>query len=152
LTRGQFFFVVTLAIIIGLVIWAVPEVKRRFISDALEVKVKFLSVEDDDEVEYNDTTVPKRVTVMDIYFPLGSEPGNISELEVRDEAGKSVDVIWSPPEVTTMEDSRQTRWRIKYAFFPPGFQGGMLRNKVRELKYMHVPTPPYSAPADDWNR
>jgi hypothetical protein len=148
LKTGVILFVVGLGVILGLLCWGVPELKRRFIGEALQVKMVFTMSEDNNSVELDDAIVSRRVTIVDIFFPMGSEPGNTGELEVRNEKGQHVDVTWDKPEVTPLEDSRQTKWHIQYAFFPVGFQKGVLWNKTRELCRFTIPPSPYVAPAE----
>ena len=149
MSRGVLYFlIIFVAVILVGYFWAIPAMKRRFLGESLQVKVNFLMAVDETSVAYNDTTVARTVVVMDVFFPMGSEPDSPNELEVRDDGGHVLDVYWDRPEIQTDEDKRLTRWRFKYAFFPYGFRKGVLRDKARDLYYLKLPPVPYNPPLE----
>ena len=142
--RGLVIFLSIVAAVAVLGIWGLPWLKQTMFGESRQTLVNILSAEDDYEVEQATGTgkkiVSKTVVGMQIDFPMGSAPENTSELKVKSDEGKFLDVIWVGPE--TKEDNPDkgiSRWTFREVFFPMGFRQGALWNQYRELCYFKLP-------------
>jgi hypothetical protein len=138
--------IVIALVIAALVYFGIPALKRSFIGNSLQTRVKILVAEDDPNCQTlkGDEKIPKTVLEMDIFFPMGSAPENVTDLNVTDDSNQQLEVIWTPAEKEDLPDQALTRWHIREAYFPFGFRQGTLREKTKDLTYFKVPQVPYN--------
>jgi hypothetical protein len=144
--RGPVIIILIIAALVGGMYVAIPMLKRSFLGNSLQTRVKILAAEDDPncQTQKGDEKVPKTVLDLEIYFPMGAAPENTEALNVIDENNQSVEVLWSPVEKEDLPDQALTRWHVREAYFPMGFRQGTLREKSKELTYFKVPQVPYN--------
>ena len=140
--------VIILLIVLALgsgVYFAIPALRRSFLGNSLQTRVKILSAEDDPNSQtQTGEKIPKTVLELDIFFPMGAAPENTEALNVTDDSNQQIEVFWSPAEKEDLPDQALTRWHIREAFFPIGFRQGTLREKSKDLTYFKVPQVPYN--------
>ena len=141
--------VIILLIVIALgsvVYFAIPMLKRSFLGNSLQTRVKILAAEDDPNCQSpkGDEKIPKTVLDLEIYFPMGAAPENIEALNVTDDSNQQIEVFWSPVEKEDLPDQALTRWHVREAYFPIGFRQGTLREKTKDLTYFKVPQVPFN--------
>ena len=140
--------IVIAAVLAAAVYFGIPALKRSFIGNSLQTRVKILVAEDDPncQTQKGDERIPKTVLEMEIYFPMGAAPEGVNDLNVTDDNNQELDVTWTPAEKEDLPDQALTRWHIREAYFPFGFRQGTLREKTKELTYFKVPQVPYNVP------
>ncbi len=139
--------VIILLIVIALgsgVYFAIPALKRSFLGNSLQTRVKILAAEDDPNCQKGDEKIPKTVLDLEIFFPMGAAPENTDALNVTDDSNQPIEVFWSPVEKEDLPDQALTRWHIHEAYFPIGFRQGTLREKTKDLTYFKVPQVPFN--------
>ena len=143
--RGPVFIAIALLVVIAGGYFVVPFVKRSFIGNSLQTRIKILAAEDDPKAQRGDEIIPKTILEMEIYFPMGAAPEHIEDLNVIDESNQQIEVLWKEPiEKEDLPEQALTRWRIREAYFPMGFRQGTLREKQKELQYFKVPQVPFN--------
>jgi len=143
LPRGLIIFVIVVFAVSTAIYWAAPAIKERFIGDSLQVKIKYLKVYDNREVESNEGSLARTVVDMEISFPIGSAPEHVEDLRVTDNKGQPLkeDVFFDQPVIREDYDHKVTCWRMTM-YLPFGFREGKLWSKTRELAEVKFPQKP----------
>ena len=148
--RSVVLLIVGILIVLFLGFVAGPWLKNNLFGNKMDVRVNPMSAVIDDKVNVpGSTDVVSRIVVeMEILFPYGSAPDNLSELSFRADDGSTVDLNWGNiVERKDIEDRSMTRWYFPEVFFPTDFRQGWLQNKNRDLNYFRMPKLPHNAPS-----
>jgi len=145
-SKGMLFFLLAVTALGVLCVWGGPRLLRSLVGESLLVTVNSTMVVEEEVflTDTDDEVVTKTVAKLEIYFPMVGAPENTAELQVVDNEGHPVEVLWSIPAKEDISDKKQTRWVVE-AFFPAGFRQGTLKNKVKELAQIRLQQPPYNA-------
>jgi hypothetical protein len=149
-SRGLFIFLAVVAAIALMGFFGLPHLKRMLVGQSFQARLNVTMAVEDFEVKVSPKspqTVSRMVISLEVHFPMGGAPENVSELQVVDDTGKPIQVEWNKPEREDLPDQGVTRWLIKESFFPIDFRSGILRNKYnKDLGRIIVPQVPYNAP------
>lgn len=137
MSRGLFIFLCVVALIAIFGFWGLPVLKQKLFGESLTTRVEITSAVDAFDVEFKGKSVSRTVVDMNIFFPMGSAPENVKELQMIAEDGRTVETNWKLESREDIPEKGLTKW-VTRAYFEIGFRAGTLKNKYRDLCFIRL--------------